>query len=993
MTLLRITLVMVFLLASASATDISTTITTKMDGTGGGGEGGVTSSSSEFRDATHNEKWTLLLEEATRLHGEGDFTAALGPAEEALAEARTTHGEFHLSVALVMHRLASICGELRRSDAESLYVETIRIWEALPDPHPVDMAKTISNFGVYCMNNRRYDEAEKYLQQALQIKREHLPENDISIAYSLDSLGSLYGDRGEYSTAMDYYGEAIEIRRNCDPPQPRRLLASLNNLASLYSDLWRKNEAIRCVEEMIQVAEVAGYPDRHALALGDLSFLCLRVDPERSIALALRGLEVLDASDISVPEVRFGLLKNLGIAHRNTGQTEKALLCHQKCDSLVVAVIGEGLSSIRLESLRLIAEDCRRLGKYSEADSLFTMIRREYENVEGKWHPLVGETLMELVALCFDVGDEERGLEASRQMYQIWDRDLTAALPILQGREAFDKSALRSAAASSYFSFFLNVDGPDPSERHDATQIALGSKGRISDELFFRQRALKATEDPEVVELVNSLKQMRLELSEAYVSGALSGNHTSREAYFDSLEAQISAAELELTKHSRHLARQMSTASLRSDDVASHLPAHSVLVEYVIIDIFEQDPDGARWVPHYLVVVLDDKNNSNIIDLGPAADLNRLVDAYRSHMLRCANQLHPPTIEDEREYREIAAEIYRAAVDPIEDDIADRSMLIVAPDGALNLVSFAGLVGQDGRYLTETYNLHYLSAGRDLLRLQHTSQPAQGLFVIGDPDFDAEVEQRLTDGKGALMTAADPGMSLTRGARSDCDGLWRGPLQPLPYSGDELDLVVDKWRSTGETPVDVFVGTLASEDNFKLAAPGHRVIHISTHGYYDDGSCLSDREERSDQPVEGSLLLSGLYFSGANLRGAGVEEAGCEDGILTAYEVSSMNLDGTDVVVLAACETGLGEVMAREGVFGLRRAFLVAGAKTVVCALWPVSDESTAHMMGSIYSVIDKTIMERVRSAQLAEIQRLRQAGLSDHPYNWAGFVPIGDWR
>jgi hypothetical protein len=131
---------------------------------------------------------------------------------------------------------------------------------------------------------------------------------------------------------------------------------------------------------------------------------------------------------------------------------------------------------------------------------------------------------------------------------------------------------------------------------------------------------------------------------------------------------------------------------------------------------------------------------------------------------------------------------------------------------------------------------------------------------------------------------------------------------------------------------------------------------------------------------ENPLLLSGLFFAGANLHGEGSDDAGAEDGILTAYEVSALDLEGTELVVLSACETGLGEVAEGEGVYGLRLAFQMAGARTVVSALWPVSDEATAVMMGQLYGRSDEVLPEAMRRVQLKKLaKRARKAAWTIH--------------
>jgi CHAT domain-containing protein len=234
--------------------------------------------------------------------------------------------------------------------------------------------------------------------------------------------------------------------------------------------------------------------------------------------------------------------------------------------------------------------------------------------------------------------------------------------------------------------------------------------------------------------------------------------------------------------------------------------------------------------------------------------------------------------------------------------------------------------------------------------------------------------------------------------RSGCGDLNDMTVKPLPATRREIELVASGWQGFTDEPATVCLGSDATEDRLKSEAPGKRVIHLATHGYFLEGTCQPQQPERDFESDigfvgENPLLLSGLFFAGANLHGEGADSLGTEDGILTAYEVSAMDFRGTEMVVLSACETGLGKVEEGEGVYGLRRAFQMAGARTVISALWPVSDEATADMMSQLYERQDESIPETVRRIQLEKINELRQSGQPDHPYLWAGFIAMGDWR
>jgi len=263
-------------------------------------------------------------------------------------------------------------------------------------------------------------------------------------------------------------------------------------------------------------------------------------------------------------------------------------------------------------------------------------------------------------------------------------------------------------------------------------------------------------------------------------------------------------------------------------------------------------------------------------------------------------------------------------------------MVLIAADGALNLLSFAGLKNQGGSYLTESFRIHNLASGRDLIRLRNEFEPASGLFALGDPDYGAVAADRIaalgaSPGSGPADSVIQVAFA-TRNIRSGCGRLSEMEVTPLPGTHREVDLVSDRWAETTLEPLVACYGGEASEEYFKAEAPGNRVIHLATHGYFLGGACRPDGLD-TDYVGENPLLLSGLFLAGSNRHGVEADSLGVEDGILTAYEVSAMDLEGTELVVLSACETGLGEVSEGEGVYGLRRAFQMAGARTVVSAL------------------------------------------------------------
>jgi CHAT domain-containing protein len=300
---------------------------------------------------------------------------------------------------------------------------------------------------------------------------------------------------------------------------------------------------------------------------------------------------------------------------------------------------------------------------------------------------------------------------------------------------------------------------------------------------------------------------------------------------------------------------------------------------------------------------------------------------------------------------------------PVRRLLGDARRLFISPDGELNLIPFAALVGERGRYLVEDYTISYLTSGRDLLRLEVRPENRQGPLIVANPTFDQ-----------ALTSEARRGGAEAKGAGA----LRSVDFKQLRFSylpGAETEARALGVILPGAT---VLTGAEATEAALKQVS-GPSLLHIATHGYF-----LPDQQQ---QTSENPLLRSGLGLAGANRR----EGGGGEDGVLTALEAAGLDLWGTRLVVLSACETGLGDVRNGDGVYGLRRALVLAGAESQVMSLWQVSDLPTRNLMVEYYRRLQRGEgrSEALRQAQL----KLLRGKTHNHPFYWASFIQTGDWR
>jgi CHAT domain-containing protein len=410
--------------------------------------------------------------------------------------------------------------------------------------------------------------------------------------------------------------------------------------------------------------------------------------------------------------------------------------------------------------------------------------------------------------------------------------------------------------------------------------------------------------------------------------------------------------------------------------------------------------------------------------LGPASSIETLVSEWRK--AAAGENTSGMVTRDRAEalYVTAAGRLRGAVWDPIEAEVAGARQIFVVPDGTLNLVNVAALTDQQGRYFVERDAvIHYLSTERDVVTGTVESKSRGSLLAVGNPAFD---EGGPPPGRRSLGEGGSRAEPATM--RSTCEPSGPARFGNLPGSLGEVTEISQLWPRSGSSVATVLSGSSASETAVKNALAGRRVLHFATHGFFIDDACPPDGSRSAaaapgastfaqratadtsaprggmarssaaaryaEEGRENPLLLSGLAFAGANRRGAARLDE--DDGILTAEEVAGLNLNGVEWAVLSACDTGLGEIRAGEGVFGLRRAFQVAGARTVIMSLWPVDDQATRAWMRVLYEARLRrglSTADAVHAASVTVLRDRRAKKQSTLPVYWAAFVAAGDWK
>jgi len=890
------------------------------------------------------------------------YEQALGPAHPRVAEALVSLG-----------MAQNFNDEL--VEAQLSLERALRIFDATAGPDSAMAAPVLSELGYAHLAGAEWTKASRYFERSLAIHVREVGEDNRLAASELLALGIVRNDMGDAVGAAAFEARAVAILERAYGPWHPELGRALRHLGVSLTNLGNFADAEPAMLRALAIAERNFGPD--SAAVGN--------------ALRSMGDNYLDAGEYE--KARSSSLRALEIFEK--------LEPPGRPSAVVAYILGD------------LARASRGLGNPTGALEYAERGLKIHEGALGSAHPDNAVYLVDIARVLFETGQHDAGRAAARRADEIIREHLIRTAQVASEEQALAYASARPPAVD-----LLITAAAGTSERTEAAVIAawdsaIRSRGQVLDSMIERRHRLVESRDPGLADMVGSLKRATERLAKLIVQGAGSLDEQTYRETLGSASREKERAELALAERSAEHRGMLARSRAGLAEVAAALPPQTALVafvRYARLDLTTREGDKpqpltlSQSTAAYAAFVLSSASAVPVVvPLADAAAVDPLVARWRTTTAREALAAGRASKAGEASYRKVADELRRAVWDPVASHLGAAKRVFVVPDGTLNVTSLAALPTDGGRYLVETGpRLHYLSAERDLAA-PYSAGSRGGLLALSDPDFN---DRRLFTALGPRQvgTAAAPAertAALFRGSRSACGSFQSMQFDALPASAQETSEIVRLWGD--HSGAVSFRGPAANETTFKETAGGHRVLHLATHGYFLGGDCgsaleapVAGRGASSAAAVmrENPLLLSGLVLAGANHReAAGPHE---DDGILTAEEIATLDLQGTEWAVLSACDTGTGEIHAGEGVFGLRRAFQLAGARTVIMSLWPVEDEATRQWMTALYRhrlVEGKSTMASVQDASLELLRQRRARGESTHPFYWAGFIAAGDWR
>ena len=892
----------------------------------------------------------------------GDYANALEYYNRTLAIREKVYGREHPDYARCLGRIG-ICYIYLGDYAKALeyHQQALEIRGRVCGKEHPDYAMSLNNIGVCYSDLGDYTKALECHQQALAIREKVCGKEHPDYAMSLSNIGICYSDLGNSAKALECHQQALAIREKVYGKDHPDYAGSLINIGNCYNNLGNYSKALECHQKALAIREKAygkGHPD-YALAINNIG-VCYSDSGDYAKALEYyrQALAIREKVCGKNHPDYAASLANIGSCYYDSGDYAGALEYYSQALAIREKVYGKEHPDCA-RSLGCIGVCYSNLGDYAKALECHQRALAILEKVYGKEHPDYIRCLNNIGVCYYNLGNNAKATDYLVRYANSVISEVTATFSSLteSQRESFWKR---------YGYFFTNglfdycADFSSSAMNRAAFDGALFGKGLLLNaDLEFRN-LIQESGDSEALKMYNDIQQSRIRLDKLYQAPV------GKKAQIDSLNNDIETRQQALMNRSKALGDYTKNLAIRWTDVRQALGGGDIAIEF--------ETYTHKDTTFYIALTLKSYyTKPHLIKLFNSNDL-RAVKLTRYYTTSTLTDL---------------------VWGPLEEELDGMQNVYFSPAGELNNIGIEYLLDKDGEHImSEKGNYYRLTSTRELVK-EHASLKMTDATIYGGIRYDVSPASTLTgketESERLAMSAGRMDKSLE--SLSAAKGRWKY----LPGTKSEAE-AISKTLTSKKVKNELVEGEKGTEESFKgLSGQKKNVIHIATHGFYWteteaarygmktasfmlEGESLAPKEDKA-------LTRSGLLFAGAKNSFDGKEiPSDVEDGILTAKDISRMDLRGTDLVVISACQSGLGEVTG-DGVFGLQRGFKKAGAQSIVMSLWEVDDDATRIMMTSFYENLAKGRSKYVAFHEAQKYLRKYDKGRYNRPEYYASFV------
>jgi CHAT domain-containing protein/Tfp pilus assembly protein PilF len=986
---------------------------------------------------SHAQSWQALMDSTNFYQEKQDFETALQWAEKALLQAEKEfgkidtnyastlgsvseifyylgnldsaiyYGDIHLSICRILlktdHRdLAQSIGCMAvfyhaRGDyklAEPLFKEALEMRRRLFKGDNIDLAANINNFAYLLLDIGNYKQSETLFKEALDMFRRIYNGDHPDLAQSINNMAVFYHYRGDYKQAEPLYKEALEMRRRIFKGDNGGLALSIDNMASLYKSRGDYKQAEPLFKEALEMRRRI-YKGDHPYLANSINSMAVfyvargdykQAEPLFKEALGMRRhLYKSDHPDLALS------INNMAYFYEGRSRYLEAEPLYKEALEMYRRLF-KGDNPYLATSINSMALFYNERGRYAEAEPLFKealAMRRRFFKEDHEDHP---DLALSINNMAYFYNSRSRYSEAEPlylEALRVNQNILNNYFPSLSEKEKGQFWSTMKDDFESFNSFAINRMKDNPAILHNFYDNCLMTKGMLLNASNKVRSRILSCNDTSLIELFNSWKDKREYIAKLYQlsKAQLEKKHINLDSIINSANEQ----EKELSKLSEDFAKEYDKKQVKWEDVQGKLKPDEAAIEIVRFRYY----DKKRFTDtvYYAALIVRRRlpppapKSSGDIKLVLLINGNELegkyIEQYSNYILLGSGK-EKSNLTDNISYNQYWK--------PIAKELTGIKTLYLSPDGVYNKLNLLTLYNPETKkYLLDEMDIHIVGSTRDLVNkpqnLAATKVKSAELF--GDVRYNLDSAEHI---QLAMNYSKTDMAEISRGVFDSLTT--RSGYGPLPGTRKEVENISELLKEQG-WEVKTHLGEEALEEAIKsVNNPG--ILHIATHGMFLTNVENTDENERTfgmetKRFVENPLLRSMLLFAGAentiNSQGQSNSNTKIDDGLLTAFEAQNLNLDKTDLVVLSACNTGLGEIKNGEGVYGLQRAFIKAGAKTLIMSLWEVNDETTQELMTMFYIkwLSGKTKRDAFKEAQ-KELKKKHP-----EPYYWGAFVMVGE--
>lgn len=870
---------------------------------------------------------------------------------------RDLFGGYYAQAMITEATLLAIKGEYDEAEAninrsEKLQNQGVRTIETSGIDTEDELAEVYLDIG-------RYRDAEKLIGKDLKKKKDRYGENSRHLNDPLILQARVKMILGDYTEAEKFANSAYDIMIEIFGEESSKITPSLMTIAKINTIIGDYDHAIEELERVIDIREEQ-FGRNHidvARAVSDLALVKFyNGEPTEDVeALFLRAEKVIGRKLGASNPIYAEVLKNLAIVYIANKEYDQAFNFLDQAGSIWSQKIGRR-NNIKAATINMLKGDIYyNQFKYEEAIQFYGDAKKIYQSFFNTSHPEYVKVLSKQSKTYFMLGDVKRSQDALEDVLSNYNNFIKNYFPALSEREKAKFWNTIKQDYEFYNTLVINYNRKNNELIGTLYNNALLTKALLlNSSIKIRQRILSSN-DAELIGLYNDWEDKKEFLT--YVLSMSNEQLIQAEIDAKLLQSEVEEVERQLSEKSEDFSSGFDTKVVTWQNVQESLSPNEVALEMIRFRVFDHTFSNDSVM--YAVLYLTNEKNSTpgLILLKNGKDLESKYMKYYRNSIK---------------YRVDDPKSYENFWKPIQDIIGNPSNIFLSADGVYNQINLEAIKLEDGSFVLDRSNIILVSNTKDLYfdKINSRSiQSANTAIMFGNPTY--YVNSKPGQWKGR---------ATHRGGNPEMVG-------QLPGTEEEIVELKRLLRNDGWVTTDYMEKEATEKAVKEMDNP--KIFHVATHGFFMPDANLTEEDLALNENLasQNPLLKTGLLMSSAgDILNETTTNFNIDDGILTAYEAMNLNLDKTDLVVLSACETGLGEIEAGEGVYGLQRAFLVAGARTIIMSLFKVSDEATQKLMVKFYSKWLETGDKRT-SFILAK-QEIKEEYTD--PIFWGPFIMIG---